>query len=127
MGKATGLPMARGLCNIHPMKSLPWVAALLLATVACEKQPSKLDQLAPAGGMPQGDLEARVTRLEKVLAQREEALQFLDMAYEQQVEAQTKPQPGVVYGVDITQNVAINMTDGPADALVTIVEAWDYA
>jgi hypothetical protein len=109
------------------MKSLAWIAAVLLASTACEKQPSKLDQIAPPGGMPQGDLEARVARLEKNLAAREEALAFLDMAYEQQVEQQTKPQPGTVYGVDIAQNLAVGMVEGPQDALVTIVEAWDYA
>lgn len=109
------------------MKSVAWIAALLLASTACEKAPSKLDQLAPPGGMPQGDLEARVARLEKTLAQREEALQFLEMVYEQQVEQQTKPEPGVVYGVDIAQNIANNMVEGSQDALVTIVEAWDYA
>jgi hypothetical protein len=109
------------------MKSIVWISAILLASTACEKAPSKLDQLAPPGGMPHGDLESRVARLEKLLAQREEALQFLDMAYEQQVEQQTKAEPGVVYGVDISQNVANNMVEGAQDALVTIVEAWDYA
>jgi len=109
------------------MKSVAWIAAVLLSTVACEKASSPLDQLAPQGGMPKGDLEARVAKLEKSLAQREEALQFLDMAYEQQVEQQTKPQPGTVYGVDIAQNLAIGMVEGPQDAPVTIVEAWDYA
>ena len=121
------MPAPRGLCNTLGMKSVAWIAAVLLATIACEKQPSKLDQLAPAGGMPQGDLEARVARLEKNLAQREEALAFLDMAYDQQVEQQTKPQPGTVYGVDIAQNVAGGHVEGSPDALVTIVEAWDFA
>src|SRR5262245_60644255 len=102
-----------------------WIAAALLTLVACEKTPSKLDQVAPPGAMPRGDTDARLARIEKMLAEREEAFQFLDMAYEQQVEQQTKPQPGVVYGVDIAPNLAAGAVVGPADAPVTIVEAWD--
>jgi hypothetical protein len=72
-------------------------------------------------------LEARVSQLELMLAQREDALKFLDMAYEQTVESQTKPEPGKVYGVDIQPNVALGQVIGSPQALVTIVEAWDFA
>jgi protein-disulfide isomerase len=113
------------------MKTFAWVAAVLLATAVasgCEKQPSKLDQLAPGGAaMPRGDLEARVARLEKSLAAREEALQFLDMAYESQVEQQTKPVPGTVYGVDIKKDIERGQVLGDINAPVTIVKAWDFA
>jgi hypothetical protein len=123
------LPDARGLCNIRHMK-LAWIAAALLAATACEKAPSKLDKMptSSGGGMPSGDLEARVARLEKKLAKvDEDALGFLATAYEARVEAETKPKPGVVYGVDIAQNIQLGQVEGSPEALVTIVEAWDFA
>jgi hypothetical protein len=123
--------MGRTLCNIPHMK-LAWIAAALLATVGCEKAPSKLDKItsnvAGEAGPASGDLEARVARLEKKLSKVDkDALDFLAAAYEQRVEAETKAQPGVVYGVDIQPNVQLGMTEGAPDALVTIVEAWDFA
>lgn len=72
-------------------------------------------------------LEARVSQLELSLAKREEALAFLDAAYEARLDAETRPQPGKVYGVDIQQNVALGQVLGSPQALVTIVEAWDFA
>ena len=111
---------------------LAWIAAALLATLGCEKAPSKLDKVAseaePGVGVGGGDLDARVARLEKKLAKVDrDALDFLQMAYDQQVEQQTKPQPGTVYGVDIQQNIQLGMVEGSPEALVTIVEAWDFA
>lgn len=112
---------------------LAWIAAALLATtLGCEKEPSKLDKVAavtpPAGGGAGGDLETRVARLEAKLAKVDrEALEFLAMAYDQQVEQQTKPQPGVVYGVDIAPNLQLGQWEGSPDALVTVIEAFDFA
>jgi len=108
------------------------LAAVLLATTvtACEKQPSKLDKISTSGPgieMPSGDLESRVRKLEENLAKREEAFAFLDMAYEQTMEQNTKPTPDGVYAVDIAPNLAVGMTEGSPNALVTIVEAWDFA
>lgn len=108
-------------------------AALLALLVGCEKVPSKLDPVATnatpeTGVAASGDLEARVARLEKKLSKVDkEALDFLAMAYDQQVEQQTKPQPGVVYGVDIQPNIQLGQWEGSPEALVTIVEAWDFA
>ena len=124
--------MARTLCNIPHMK-LAWIAAALLATLGCEKVPSKLDKItattgAGEAGPASGDLEARVARLEKKLSKVDkDALDFLAAAYEQRVEAETKPQPGAIYGVDIQPNVQLGMVEGSPEALVTIVEAWDFA
>jgi hypothetical protein len=72
-------------------------------------------------------LEGRVAQLEEMLAKREEALKFLDMAYEARLEQETRPQPGKIYGVDIQPSVALGQVIGSPDALVTIVEAWDFA
>ena len=125
------LPAGRSLCNIPHMK-LAWIAAALLATLGCEKAPSKLDKMAstarPAGGETGGDLETRVARLEQKLSKVDkDALDFLAMAYDAQVEQQTKPQPGAIYGVDIQPNVQLGQVEGSPEALVTIVEAWDFA
>jgi len=132
------LPWGRRLCNIPHMK-LAWIAAALLATLGCEKEPSKLDKIAssggPGGGAASGDLETRVSRLEKKLAkldvapqgEPEDALEFLAMAWERTQEQQTKAQPGTVYGVDIQPNVQLGQVEGSPEALVTIVEAWDFA
>jgi hypothetical protein len=72
-------------------------------------------------------LEARVAQLEETLARREDALKFLDLAYEARLEQETRPQPGTIYGVDVQPNVALGQVVGAPDALVTIVEAWDFA
>jgi hypothetical protein len=126
------LPPGWSLCNIPDMK-LAWIAAALLATLGCEKAPSKLDKIAAsaasgAAGASSGDLESRVARLERKLAKVDrDALDFLAFAYEQKVEAETKAQPGTVYGVDIQQNLQAGQVEGSPEALVTIVEAWDFA
>jgi hypothetical protein len=125
------LAPGRTLCNIRQMK-LAWIAAALLATLGCEKEPSRLDKMPTSsgsvGGASGGDLETRVARLEKKLAQVDkEALDFLASAYEQRMEQETKPQPGKIYGVDIAPNVQLGQVEGSPQALVTIVEAWDFA
>ena len=113
---------------------LAWIAATLLAFAAgCEKEPSKLDKMPPSSGVGAGaggggDLETRIARLEKKLSRVDkEALDFLAAAYEQRVEQETRAQPGVVYGVDIQQNLQLGQVEGSPEALVTIVEAWDFA
>lgn len=131
-----GLQIGGGLCNIPSMK-LAALAAVLLATplvtgvTGCEKQPSKLDQMSNMSNagvaLPSGDLESRVRKLEESLAKREEAFAFLDMVYEQQMEQQTRPTPDGVYAVDIAPNLTLGQIEGSPNALVTIVEAWDFA
>ncbi|HWU90081.1 MAG TPA: thioredoxin domain-containing protein [Kofleriaceae bacterium] len=104
------------------------LVAWLLAAACAQTQPPPVAPPAaqPASQVPP-ELEARLARLEKMLAGREEALEFLDLAYGQQVEQQTKPRPGTVYGVDIEQNLRLGQVAGSPAALVTIVEAWDFA
>jgi surface antigen len=129
--------MGRTLCNIPTMK-LAWIAAALLATVGCEKAPSRLDKITSTSGAESGagaasgDLEARVARLEKKLSKVDQgAIDLLVAAYQQREqqreEAETRAQPGVVYGVDIQPNIQLGMVEGSPEALVTIVEAWDFA
>jgi len=90
--------------------------ACLLGTACSKNRPSP--ELS--------SLEARVAHLEEVLAQREDALKFLDLAYEARLDAETKAKPGTIYGIDIQQNVALGQVEGSPSALVTIVEAWDF-
>ena len=111
---------------------LAWFAAALLATLGCEKAPSRLDTVTASAeggaGGASGDLEARVARLEKKLSKVDkEALDFLAFAYERQAEAEAQPKPGAIYAPDIQPNIALGAVEGSPEALVTIVEAWDFA
>jgi hypothetical protein len=74
----------------------------------------------------------RVQKIEANLVRREEALAFLEMAYAQQKrqedqKASQEPDPNAVFAVDISQAVAAGQVEGPNSAIITIVEAWDFA
>jgi hypothetical protein len=127
------------------------LAALIasLALFGCENS-SRLDnsvknaekpdkpgaQAAPVKADHSGSIEDRVARLEDNYAKYAEALDFLGKVYEQQ-KAQQKaqqeraqredPDPDAVFAVDISSNVKLGTVEGPSSALVTIVEAWDFA
>ena len=72
-------------------------------------------------------LERRVQHLEQLILEREEALRFLDQAYEAKLDADARPKPGTVYGVDIQPNLALGQAIGSPAAPVTIVEGFDFA
>ena len=127
-------------------------AAVLLALVfstGCENTRSHLDTVAteaPPVAKPNapaaapantqadhsGDTETRLRRLEDNYAKYAEALDFLGKVYaqqkaqQQQQEAQ-EPDPTAVFAVGIADNVKLGMVEGPSTAMVTIVEAWDFA
>ncbi|HEV7555571.1 MAG TPA: hypothetical protein VGO00_08970 [Kofleriaceae bacterium] len=120
------------------MKSLGLFAALIMASLGCENGKSKLDDM-PTGATPtattpadhSGTLDDRVARLEATFAKNAEALDFLAKVYEQQKQQQQhgrpgEPDPNAVFAVDISKDLAAGQVDGPNDALVTIVEAWDF-
>ena len=101
---------------------------------ACEKQPSKLDSAAGSGGgggvgsLGGGSLEDRVKKLERY----GEALDFLQKVYNQQKaqeeqQSANEPDPNAVFAVDITGPLSAGQVEGPSTALITIVEAWDFA
>jgi hypothetical protein len=125
------LPVGKG--KMHPMKRLASLALVLLAATACEKQPSKLDGVSEKpmpGATPaaSGSLEARVAKLERYT----EALDFLQKVYDQQKQQQaqqedSEPAPDAVFAVDIAPNIQLGQIEGPAQAAVTIIEAWDFA
>ncbi len=132
-----------------PMKS-SLVALLTLSllpvAVGCESQKSKLDDVVakpskagkaadkveadiPAAG---SDVESRLKRLEAIEAKYREPLEFLGKVYSQQKEqAEQKehdePAPDAVFAVDITPDLKAGQVEGPANAPVTIVEAFDFA
>lgn len=118
------------------MKRLAVVATLVLSATGCQQAPSKLDgvtaAMPAAGEAPSGDLEARVRKLEAAYAKNAEALDFLGKVYEQQKQQQKQQareehDPKAVFAVNIDQNVKMGLVEGNNDAVVTIVEAFDFA
>ncbi len=124
------------------MSRLASVAALLLAVAACDQGPSKLDstKAKSPGAEPavsakvdrSGDLETRVGRLEDNFAKYAEALDFLGKVYAQQKQQQQQKaaeehDPNATFAVNIEQNVKSGLVEGPSTAMVTIIEAWDFA
>ncbi len=84
------------------------------------------------GGSTDAALTARLAKVEANLTRREEALGFLEMAYTQQKRQQDQqeaqePDPNAVFAVDIAGPVKAGQTEGPADATVTIIKAFDFA
>jgi hypothetical protein len=123
---------------------LALVAATVAALGGCEHSQSRLDKVtsnAPTGAAAAtpaskvehtGTVEERLARLEDAYNKNAEALDFLNKVYaqqkqQQQAQERDEPAPDAVFAVDITQNVKSGMVEGPATALVTIVEAWDFA
>jgi hypothetical protein len=85
-----------------------------------------------AGGTTDAALTSRLQKVESSLARREEALGFLEMAYQQQKKQQEaqeaqEPDPDAVFAVDVSKAVAAGQVEGPNSAIVTVVEAWDFA
>ena len=79
-----------------------------------------------------GSLEDRVARLEANYDKNAEAFDFLAKVYDQQKAQQQRaqreePDPDAVFAIDVGPDVKLGEVEGPATALVTIVEAWDFA
>jgi hypothetical protein len=79
-----------------------------------------------------GTLEERVARIEDNFARYGEALEFLNKVYAQQKQQQDQqergePAPDAMFAVDISQDLKAGQVEGSPQALVTIVEAWDFA
>ena len=116
----------------------------VVGLVACENN-SRLDSSAknvpkekadkPAAafkGDHSGSLEDRVARLEANYDKNAEALDFLAKVYENQKQQQQRaqreePDPDAVFAIDVAPDVKLGEVEGPNSALVTIVEAWDFA
>jgi DNA replication protein DnaC len=131
--------------KMRAMKHLGLFAAILIAGAGCENQHSRLDDVPktqpkaelPSLG-PNATVEQRLARVEAELANRKEALDFLDMAFEQnkqaaeqqkkqqQMREQNEPASDATFAVDITPDLKAGQVEGPNNALVTIIEAWDF-
>jgi len=79
-----------------------------------------------------GKVEERLARLEQAYAQNAEALDFLRKVYEQQKAQQQARETeeaaeDAVFAVDIAPDIKAGQVEGSPQALVTIVEAWDFA
>ncbi len=123
------------------MKRLGSIAVISLwAVVGCDNA-SRLDkttkdtpkaEAAPVKSDHSGTLEERVARLEDNFAKYGEALEFLNKVYaqqkqQQQAQEREEPAPDATFAVDVAPNVKLGMVEGSPQALVTIVEAWDFA
>lgn len=118
--------------------------ALLAALASCGRQQTHADHPvggarpadASATGSPQidrsGTVEQQLARLQDAHDRNAEAIDFLNQVYAQQKAQQAEqernePAQDAVFAVDIAPNVKLGMVEGSPQALVTIVEAWDFA
>lgn len=81
-----------------------------------------------AGCSRGGDLEERVSKLESEVARLQEVERFVRPIMEAQQgeaaeQAAREPDPDAMFAVDVSGN----QFEGPADAAVTVVEAFDFA
>lgn len=134
------------------MKILPRAGLLAaLVLVACQQNTSRLDKVtskAPAGASApaekpaeppaglkidrSGSVEQQLARLQDAYDRNAEAIEFLNKVYGQQKAQQAaqereEPAEDATFAVDIAPDVKLGQVEGPAGALVTIVEAWDFA
>jgi protein-disulfide isomerase len=81
---------------------------------------------------PDAPVKERVERLEGILASYSEAMQFLKSVFEQQkaerdAQEEHDPDPDALFAVDVAKAVKAGQLEGPANAAVTIVKAFDFA
>ncbi|MEO7734946.1 MAG: thioredoxin domain-containing protein [Kofleriaceae bacterium] len=126
--------------------SLALLAAL--TAVGCEQHPSALDKVtskekmadkaapapeaAPVKSDHSGSVEERLARLEETNDKNAEAMAFLNKVYgqqKQQQQAQEREEPAedAMFAVNVADEVKAGQVDGPANATVTIVKAFDFA
>jgi protein-disulfide isomerase len=111
---------------------MPAMKTLSTVLLACSLLACQNDSGSKLDGVGSGSLEARVKKLEADAAKHAEALEFLDKVYAQQKQQsdqqeREEPAPDAIFAVDIAQDVKAGQIEGPANAPVTIVEAFDFA
>jgi protein-disulfide isomerase len=107
------------------------LAGLLSSVMACGGAAST-GGTTPADASRIRELEARVEKLEARLAKSGDALDFLDVVYQQQAaqEQANKEEEhaaNAMFAVEIAENVQLGMVQGSPAAPVTIVEVFDFA
>ena len=125
------------------------LAAIALSVAGCEQRPSRLDKVTtkervaeradPAAGTPaplkidrSGSVEEQLKRLQDAYDRNAEAMDFLGKVFaqqkaQQQAQEREEPAPDAMFAVNIAEDVKAGQVDGPADAAVTIVKAFDFA
>jgi protein-disulfide isomerase len=122
----------------------------MIALSGCEQSQSRLDKVtsskdtaaerttkpsaAPAPGKADrtGTVEERLARLEDAYDRNAEALDFLNKVYaqqkaQQQAQEREEPAPDAMFAVNVSEDLKAGQVDGPANALVTVVKAFDFA
>jgi hypothetical protein len=122
-----GLALAVGMGCAHPQPA-PTIPAAKAgpAAVAPSSGPGsgKIDR--------SGTVEQQLARLQDAYDRNAEAIDFLNQVYAQQKAQQAEqernqPDPDAVFAVEIGPDLKLGMVEGSPQALVTIVEAWDFA
>jgi hypothetical protein len=128
-GQAKGGGTTGGANNAGGGEELAQIEGLVKSIDDRLKALETAHKITPGGDASFAD---RVSKIEANLVKREEALAFLEMAYAQQkrqedAKAAGEHDPNAVFAVDISAAVAAGQVEGPNSAIVTIVEAWDFA
>jgi protein-disulfide isomerase len=134
------------------MKLITLAALAAVVLAGCEQRPSRLDKVttkdrvadkaaasAPSPGTPgpgkidrSGSVEEQLKRLQDAYDRNAEAMDFLGKVYAQQkaqedAQAREEPAPDATFAVNVAEDIKAGQVDGPADAPVTIVKAFDFA
>lgn len=94
------------------------IAALMVSLTACQPDTKNMERKID-------DLTKQVAAINAKLDRGGAA--GAGAAAGQQRQAREEADPNAVFAVDISQNLKKGQIEGPSTALVTIVEAWDFA
>src|SRR5262249_50329658 len=104
------------------------------APAAGASAPAEKPAGAPAGLKidRSGSVEQQLARLQDAYDRNAEAIDFLNKVYAQQKAQQAaqereEPADDATFAVDIAPDVKLGQVEGSNTALVTIIEAWDFA
>lgn len=120
-----GLALAASIGCGHPQPAP--------TTPAAKPGPAEAAQGGPEGKIDRsGTMEQQLARLQDAYDRNAEAVEFLNRVYAQQKaqeaeQERNQPDPDAVFAVEIGSDVKLGMVEGSPQALVTIVEAWDFA
>jgi protein-disulfide isomerase len=138
------------------MKLICLAAVAAIALIGCEQHPSRLDKVttkervadnaasnaaasAPSAAAPSpgkidrsGSADEQLKRLQDAYDRNADAMDFLNKVYaqqKQQQQAQEREEPAqdAMFAVNMAEDIKAGQVDGPADAPVTIIKAFDFA
>lgn len=131
MKTVIGLALAAGV-GCAPPQSAPTTPTAKAASAEAAPVGSATPGGKPGGKIDRGGtVEQQLARLQDAYDRNAEAVEFLNQVYAQQKAQQAEQErqeldPDAVFAVDIGSNVKLGMVEGSPQALVTIVEAWDF-